>query len=174
MDEMRRAQLEDVLRHSRETRERCTVTSLKAVGVQRVLDGFVPQTWLDVKQCLDVTTGGPGFRELDVNPVAHGEEDHQFRYTPVEGRARTVMFKTFVKRHPTGLYVFGNYRHCVALVDGFLIDTEKGSLGMVPGLGGERHVKQAFELWTDEDRAQFAAHPVVVSPVVQVNERSES
>lgn len=81
-------------------RPRCTVASLRAVGVE---PHALPEYWGDVA------------RELREAGVAY-ETATDFRYG-------ATTLGQYVASHPTGRYLIGTYGHAMALVDGVLVDT---------------------------------------------------
>jgi hypothetical protein len=94
-------------------RARCTVVALTAVGVD--LGNRVPKTWAACLTELASAVGATGFERLEVT------SPHDV--TPT-GRRRLTTYRSFVRDHPTGVYLLLNTGHCTALVDGVFVDSE--------------------------------------------------
>jgi hypothetical protein len=58
--------------------------------------------------------------------------------------AKSQRLKSFVKKHPKGLYLLGTKDHIFVLDNGIIIDPREKQAGRYPGLG--RIIKQAWKV----------------------------
>lgn len=105
-------------------RPRCTVATLRALGVE---PKHLPKYGDSVLN--ELRWAGFGYEHINVWP-----ED-----LSIDDPLRTITLKQFIAEHPTGRYVVGTRNHMMALIDGELIDTAEGT--------GRRRVVLAYRVY---------------------------
>jgi len=96
---------------------RCTVASMRALGCEPLR---LPEFAADVVH--QMRTQGFMLTSIDIpRPVSYEDADYRWRY-----RGGTTLGQ-FVAAHPTGSYLLFTPGHAMALVDGTLTDTARGT-----------------------------------------------